>query len=205
MESVTRAVSEYVRNKWYLLWPGEIDFLKELTIGLPAYPVIVNIGAGKGTSGLAFLEARDDVRLYTVDINQSNVAGDGLAAERKAFKVAGLPTGNQFHHQIHDDSYRAGQHWPHSAIIDMVFIDGDHSYKAVKDDIDAWYGHIKTGGIIAFHDYKNWEVTRYPTLYGPTRARHVVEGVSRAVDERIVEIKKLEVVDRKDTIIAFRV
>lgn len=34
-----------------------------------------------------------------------------------------------------------------------VYIDGDHAYEAVRDDIKAWLPKIKHGGILAGHDY----------------------------------------------------
>jgi predicted O-methyltransferase YrrM len=36
---------------------------------------------------------------------------------------------------------------------DMVFIDGDHSYEAVKRDIAIWSSLVRQSGIIAGHDY----------------------------------------------------
>jgi predicted O-methyltransferase YrrM len=40
--------------------------------------------------------------------------------------------------------------------LDFVFIDADHSYEAVKRDIAAWLPKVKSGGIIAGHDYCVW-------------------------------------------------
>ena len=37
--------------------------------------------------------------------------------------------------------------------IDFVYIDGDHSYDFVKNDIAAWYPKVKQGGILSGHDY----------------------------------------------------
>lgn len=37
----------------------------------------------------------------------------------------------------------------------LINIDGDHSYSGVLADIFAWYPKLKTGGIMAFHDYEN--------------------------------------------------
>ena len=36
---------------------------------------------------------------------------------------------------------------------DMVYIDGDHCYQAVYDDLCAWYPKIKMGGVISGHDW----------------------------------------------------
>ena len=37
--------------------------------------------------------------------------------------------------------------------LDFIFIDADHDYKSVKEDIDAWTPKVKYNGIIAGHDY----------------------------------------------------
>lgn len=52
--------------------------------------------------------------------------------------------------------------------VDLVYIDGDHSYEAVNKDIELYLPKIKQGGILAGHDYsKSWP------------------GVVKAVDERL--------------------
>lgn len=48
---------------------------------------------------------------------------------------------------------------------DLVFIDADHGYDAVKGDILAWKQVVRVGGILCGHDYRVWE------------------GVTQAVDE----------------------
>ena len=44
--------------------------------------------------------------------------------------------------------------------LDFVFIDGDHRYKFVKADILAWLPKVKSGGILAGHDYALDDVNR---------------------------------------------
>jgi len=36
--------------------------------------------------------------------------------------------------------------------IDLIFIDADHEYAAVRADWNAWKAHVKPGGWIGFHD-----------------------------------------------------
>jgi hypothetical protein len=36
---------------------------------------------------------------------------------------------------------------------DFVYLDGDHKYDAVVEDIAAWWPKVKPGGILAGHDY----------------------------------------------------
>jgi DNA-dependent RNA polymerase auxiliary subunit epsilon len=40
--------------------------------------------------------------------------------------------------------------------LDFVYIDGNHSYKYVKDDIRIWYPKVKIGGVLAGHDFPNY-------------------------------------------------
>lgn len=37
--------------------------------------------------------------------------------------------------------------------LDFVFIDGNHIYSYVRQDILDWYPKVKTGGLVAGHDY----------------------------------------------------
>lgn len=55
------------------------------------------------------------------------------------------------------------------ASLEFVFIDADHTYEGVKRDIQAWLPKIKSGGILAGHDFR-WE------------------GVGRAVRELLPKI-----------------
>lgn len=52
-----------------------------------------------------------------------------------------------------------------NAPYDMIFLDGDHSYDAVKRDIATWLPHLSPGGLLCGHDFS-------------------YEGVHRAVLER---------------------
>lgn len=42
---------------------------------------------------------------------------------------------------------------PFKGYFDMVFIDGDHSYEGVKSDTENAFEMVKSGGVIAWHDY----------------------------------------------------
>lgn len=37
--------------------------------------------------------------------------------------------------------------------LDFVFIDANHSYESVKEDIEAWTPKVRAGGIVSGHDY----------------------------------------------------
>lgn len=50
-----------------------------------------------------------------------------------------------------DTSYAASERIPDE--LAAVFIDAAHDYASVKDDISFWLPKVKTGGILAGHDY----------------------------------------------------
>jgi len=41
-------------------------------------------------------------------------------------------------------------------IADLVFIDADHRYKSVKQDIELWWPKVKEGGILCGHDCEGY-------------------------------------------------
>lgn len=43
--------------------------------------------------------------------------------------------------------------------LDFVYIDGNHAYDWVKEDIELWWPKIKQGGILAGHDYLDLDWT----------------------------------------------
>lgn len=53
---------------------------------------------------------------------------------------------------IEDFSINAANHFLDNSL-DFVYIDGDHSYKGVMEDITTWLPKVKPGGIIAGDDY----------------------------------------------------
>jgi predicted O-methyltransferase YrrM len=46
--------------------------------------------------------------------------------------------------------------------IDLLFLDGDHTYEGVKADWDLWSPLVRPGGIIAFHDTVETEWAHEP-------------------------------------------
>lgn len=51
-------------------------------------------------------------------------------------------------------SESAAQRFPPSTF-DLIFIDGDHSYQAVKQDLQLWRDKLRPGGLLAGHDLFN--------------------------------------------------
>ena len=173
-----------VRNAFGYLMTDELVVLKQVISELPPKAVCINIGAGSGTSGLAFIEDENIGQLYTVDLYRQVRPEGGLGNEMEAFKTSGYGDDKRYH-QICGDSTTVGKEWT-KGMVDMVFVDGDHSYEHCKSDIEAWLPHIKSGGIMALHDYE----------------KDVWPGVARAVEETISQYK---IIAKTSNFIAFRI
>ena len=50
------------------------------------------------------------------------------------------------------DSVEAAEQVPDGSV-DFVYLDGDHSFQGVMRDLNAWLRKVKSGGVIAGHDY----------------------------------------------------
>lgn len=44
--------------------------------------------------------------------------------------------------------------------IGLLFVDGSHSYEAVRDDIAGYLPYVAPGGIVAFHDHQAPQIVR---------------------------------------------
>lgn len=45
------------------------------------------------------------------------------------------------------------QNWKSDRCFDFVFVDGDHSYDGVMNDLKAWWPMVKVGGRLGGHDF----------------------------------------------------
>ena len=213
--------SESLQAAFKYLFIEEVHALKELAQSLPANPVVVNIGAGAGTSGLAFMESRPDLYLCTIDTEENDSPLGSLYSEEQVLRQAGLwsstedniypvrikhlcgdseAVGLSWHVEDWDSGYK---YYPLlEPFVDLVFIDGDHSYNGCKGDILAWLPNIKTDGIMAVHDFGKREVYKN----GPIdNAPHPLPwpGVDRAVRRYLCPY--FEMILKVKTLVAFRV
>lgn len=185
---------------------NEIDFLARLARSLPDNPTVVNIGAGGGTSALTLLTARHDLNLYSVDIEPGITPVGGLENERLIIEASDVSYAGRYW-QLAGDSKLIGMNWDASQPIDMVFVDGDHSYEGCAGDIATWWPHLKPGGVMALHDYE--KVGSYARLHPELEITPGLIGmvikpypdVDRAVHEKLLH--RYTLVDTVDTLIAF--
>ena len=132
---------------------------------------IVEIGRFKGGSTFVFASAAPAaVEIWSYDLHvalRADMPGEQLDSElRAALTRYGL---GENVHLVVGDSRKVE---PPSTEIEVLFIDGDHSYEGARADFERWSTLVRPGGHLLFHD----AVDRGG--YG-----NVYPGVARAADE----------------------
>ncbi len=117
--------------------------------------VCVEIGSARGKSacfiGLALLR-NGGGKLYAIDPhnptdwNDTN-AVDSFPIINRHLQAAGVA---EFVEIIRKTSVDAAKDWKQK--IDLIFIDGDHSYEGVKRDWELFLPYLSEFGVVVFHD-----------------------------------------------------
>lgn len=95
--------------------------------------VYLEVGVDRGKSlSVARMVARTGVEVWGVDL-------------RPDPKVQGTVF-------LQGDSSKIADVWNPNKKIDVLFIDGDHSYEGCMVDINSWYPHMAKNGVMLFHD-----------------------------------------------------
>ena len=149
-------------NSFGFLTLKEIELLDQLVKTLPKDPLIINLGAGVGTSAMTVLEARDDAFVVTVDKRCDEHPLGGLQNEQYIIRAA-----EWLHRRagICSESATAGKNWWRykeeswwRRKVDMIIHDAAHEYGPITTEIKAWLPRVRAKGIIVAHDYssKDW-------------------------------------------------
>lgn len=110
---------------------------------------IVETGRFNGGSAMVMAAANPDVPIHSIDIAPQD--DDRLRALIAATGVGGNVD------LIVGDS-QAGR-FAQIGEVDMLFIDGDHSYAGCLADLENWWDHVVPGGHVLLHDcYHGCEV-----------------------------------------------
>jgi predicted O-methyltransferase YrrM len=121
----------------------------------------VEVGSWKGRSsvfmGVEIINSQKNIEFYCVDTWEGSKEHEGMEVlkENKLYKefIKNINPISHIIKPIRMTSNEASSLFLDQTL-DFVFIDADHEYKAVKNDIEVWYPKVKSGGIIAGHDYQ---------------------------------------------------
>ena len=115
---------------------------------------VLEIGSANG--GTLFMIAktmRPDSRIISLDFGYTKFAGLILLAKRILFSSF-LSTGKVtlINADSHKDETRTKVIREMRGTLDLLFIDGDHSYDGVERDFEMYKTLVKEGGLVVFHD-----------------------------------------------------
>jgi cephalosporin hydroxylase len=117
---------------------------------------VLEIGTFRG--GTLFIHSRlaaPDATLISVDLPGSPLG--------RIWRWAHTPIFNRFTkngqtlHLLRMDSHRSATQYAVSKLLngrklDLLFVDGDHSYAGVRSDFEMYSPLVRPGGLVAFHD-----------------------------------------------------
>jgi len=153
------------------------NYIRE-TIGEPKFGA--EVGAWAGVTSNVFLHAFPEMQLHAIDPWEDGDPENTTARRTTKERLQ----------EVHEE-FNINTAWAKDRLIvhcmlsldgaaavpdgelDFVFVDGDHRYQPVKDDLNAWWPKLRDGGLLIGHDYRKDRFDRF--------------GVVQATDEFVAE------------------
>lgn len=152
------------------------DFLVSM---VPDNGIFVECGAWLGCSSSYLCDiAQDRINVYIVDTWKGSpnelTLTHYLATQTDIYNIFLDNMGTRKFNPLRMDSCEASKTFSDESC-DVVYIDMEHTYDAVKKDIEHWLPKVKIGGYIAGHDYA-----------------YIFPGVVKAVNEYFNNVKVMD-------------
>ncbi len=153
-----------------MIWRNKLlNFIKK-----HPHKVVAEVGVARGVTTELLLKNLPDIKLYYcvdpwIEYSGYNLTGQDMfnGCHEETMKRIG-----SFQDKTEVLKMTSESAAPHikDESLDFVFIDANHAYEYVKQDIALWVPKVKIGGVVSGHDYTgDQKAVRY--------------GVKRAVDE----------------------
>lgn len=174
------------KNKQTCTWFGSYGIVPHLA-GMVDAKKILEIGVAYGYHADFICNIMPDVEYIGVDPYQANYDPHDIFchdvqklfgspdAQKAMDRLFNVVSSNIKKYQgraslLREKSWLAAKQFQDGAL-DLVYIDGDHTYEGVAKDLAAWYPKVRKGGIICGDDI-GWP------------------GVKKAVDEFFIKLNK---------------
>jgi predicted O-methyltransferase YrrM len=125
---------------------GHLLIMYSIVMGMKAKNIVeVGMRYGDSTRALLYATQRFNGRVTSVDVAD-------YPETLKLIKAFGL---DKYHNFIKGRSTEIAAKWNNlngTYPIDILLLDGGHQYKEHKEDFEAWYPHVRPGGLTLIHD-----------------------------------------------------
>jgi predicted O-methyltransferase YrrM len=132
--------SAMIPKEFIRLEPWEMEYL--FMIASYSKLGILETGRFNGGSAVVMACANDFVPIFSIDISPQN-------DERLLNILSNIGVGKNIN-LITGDSQK--KKYSEIGKIDLLFVDGDHSFQGCLNDLENWYSSLITGGHIILHD-----------------------------------------------------
>ena len=165
---------------WISGWQVESELLSMLESARQAKPkVIAEIGTARGATLLPWCRMAQ-AKVLSIDLEGGIHGGGYLPIRQRLYQefTWGRP-GVQLHLLQENSQSPAtvakAKEFLQNDAIDVLFIDGDHTYQGVKKDFELWSPLVRPGGLIFFHDilpHKTVEHCEVDKLWAELKPRY---------------------------------
>lgn len=153
---------DYMKAKGWLR-PEEREYLYYIARKVPAQGLIVNIGTEYGASLVCLRSGNPECDIVGIDLDTSLAPQD--------LDIIYIE-GNSADYAEDAPSWLG-------AYMDLLFVDGDHTYEGVLKDC-RYADYVNIGGHVVFHDCYDYQE---PVIDGMHVVHGIVPGVNQAVSE----------------------
>lgn len=142
---------------------AERAYLNEIAAG---HKLMVELGVFEGVSSRILRTAMDrDAELYCIDPFPTGRLGFSLQQSISKRETSRSQNGNI--HWLRCFSYEAIKSW--SKRIELLYMDGDHSFEGAARDFREWTPFVVSGGLILIHTSRSSPRKPVPDSCGPLR------------------------------------
>ena len=150
-------------------WLGHIPFAHWL-VGALKPQTFVELGTHEGASYFSFCDSvvlnKLDTQCHSIDSwegdAQAGMYGDDVYDEVKKINLANYEKFSKLHKCMFDDALDDFE----DGTIDLLHIDGFHSYNAVAHDFETWLPKLSPKAVVLFHDTRFSNQTLGFTSFG---------------------------------------
>jgi len=136
---------------------NEGELLFKIAKSLKDNSVIVEIGSFLGKSSCFIAEGigSKNCKLFSIDTWYNDCMEENRGKDVFPNFLENTKPYNDKIKPLRGYSHEVRKTWPEERQIDFLWVDGDHSYRGVKQDIEDWVPLVKKNSIICFHDYRD--------------------------------------------------